>query len=164
METFVAIDFETAVGQDSPCAVGIVTVENGIKTEEFYTLIQPPGNRYTRYTIAVHGITPNDTINSPLFIDVYPEIEKRLKNRTVVAHNAVFDRNVLQKTMQANRLDYSALNLSDWECTMQLCRSIDKYPSGKLDECCEVEGIELNHHEALSDARACAELFLIVSQ
>jgi DNA polymerase-3 subunit epsilon len=41
-----------------------------------------------------------------------------------------------------------------------MCRASSKYPSGKLNECCVIEGIQLNHHEALSDARACAELFL----
>ena len=45
--TFTAIDFETATGhQNSACAVGIVTVESGIITNEFYSLIQPPRNEY----------------------------------------------------------------------------------------------------------------------
>ena len=60
-----------------------------------------------------------------------------------------------------NKLDYSELNISDtWECTMKYCRAIDRFPSGKLNECCSGEGIQLNHHEALSDAKACAELFV----
>ena len=72
-----------------------------------------------------------------------------------------FDRSVLQKSMIDNGLDYSELNISDtWECTMKYCKSISKYPSAELNECCIVEGIELNHHNTLSDARACAELFL----
>ncbi len=63
--------------------------------------------------------------------------------------------------MAENGLDYSKLKISDkWECTMKLCRANDKYPSGKLAECCAVDNIELQHHEALSDARACAELYL----
>ena len=64
--------------------------------------------------------------------------------------------------MANNGLDYSELKLSDrWECTMKLCRANNKYPSGKLNECCAVDNITLQHHEALSDARACAKLFLI---
>ena len=43
---FVAIDFETAVGHDSPCAVGIVTVRDGVVVDEYCQLIQPPGNTY----------------------------------------------------------------------------------------------------------------------
>ena len=158
---FTAIDFETAKGHDSPCAVGIVTIKNGQITDEYYTLIKPPNNEYTTYTIQVHGITPHDTENSPVFAEVYPEIKKRLQNQIVVAHNVAFDRSVLQKTMIANSLDYCELNISNnWRCTMKLCKANKKYPSGKLNECCAIEGIKLNHHEALSDAKACAELFL----
>lgn len=159
--SFVAIDFETAKGHESPCAVGIVTVENGIITDEYYTLIKPPNNEYNLFTIQVHGITPHDTKYAPSFIRVYPEIKKRLQNKMVIAHNIGFDRSVLQKTMLANGLDYSELSIQDnWQCTMQMCRNNRKYPSGKLNECCFIEGIQLNHHEALSDARACAQLFL----
>jgi len=158
--TFTAIDFETAI-RHHICAVGIVTVENGKIIDEYHTLIQPPNNEYNWHNIRVHRITENDTQNAPLFDKIYPEIKKRMQGKIIVAHNESFDRSVLQKTMAENRLDYYELNISDrWECTMKLCRANDKYPSGKLDECCAVDNIELKHHEALSDARACAELYL----
>ena len=160
MKNFTAIDFETAI-RHHICAVGIVTVKNGKITDEYYTLIKPPNNEYNWHNIQVHGITEIDTENAPTFIEIYPEIKKRLQEKIIVAHNESFDRSVLQKTMAENGLDYSELNISDrWECTMKLCRANNKYPSGKLDECCAVDNIELKHHEALSDARACAELYL----
>jgi len=160
MPTFTAIDFETAT-QHHICAVGIVSVENGKITDEYYTLIKPPNNEYNWHNIQVHGITERDTQNAHTFNKIYPEIKKRLQGKIVVAHNESFDRSVLQKTMAENGFDYSELKISErWECTMRLCRANDKYPSGKLDECCAVDNIELQHHEALSDARACAELYL----
>ena len=153
--TFTAIDFETAVGKrNSACAVAIVTVENEKIIDEYYTLIQPPGNEYFYRNIEVHGITPEDTINSPLFNEVYPEIKKRLSGKTVVAHNESFDRSVLRKTMEHYGLDYTELNLADkWECTYRI-------HGASLDVCCHKYGIRLKHHEALSDARACAALYL----
>ena len=51
--TFTAIDFETAIGHH-PCSVGIVTVENGVIVDEFVTLIKPPKNEYSPFTIKVH--------------------------------------------------------------------------------------------------------------
>ena len=160
--TFTAIDFETATGnRNSACAVGIITVENGKITDEYHCLIQPPNNEYNWHNIQVHGITERDTQNANTFDKIYPEIKKRLQGKIIVAHNESFDRIVLQKTMFENGFDYSELKISErWECTMRLCRANDKYPSGKLDECCAVDNIELKHHEALSDARACAELYL----
>ncbi len=159
---FTAIDFETATGKRySACAVGITTVENGKIIDEYISLIQPPDNEYSYFNIQVHGITENDTANAPLFPGVYPEIKKRLAGKTIVAHNESFDRSVLQKTMEYYNLDYSELGISNqWECTLKIYRRKGYYPAS-LDVCCKRQGIKLNHHEALSDARGCAMLYLI---
>ena len=158
---FTAIDFETATGKrNSACAVGIVTVENGEITEEFYSLIQPPGNAYFGMNIAVHGIRPADTANSPTFQEIYPEIKTRLQGRTLVAHNEVFDRSVLKRTMEYYTLDYTQLGLADrWECTMRIYKAKGFVPY-KLNACCARLNIPLQHHEALSDAIGCAHLYL----
>jgi len=157
--TFTAIDFETATSFH-PCSVGIVTVENGIVVDEFVTLIQPPNNLYNPYTIQVHGIYPSDTARAKNFLQVFPEIQKRLQNRVVVAHNESFDRNVLAKSMAYYGLDYANLNIaSRWECTVKIYKAKGIKPT-KLSDCCREMNIQLNHHEALSDARACAQLYL----
>lgn len=160
--TFTAIDFETATGyRNSACAVGIVTVEEGTVTEAWHTLIQPPHNRYWMQNIQVHRITPEQTIMAPDFEEIFPEIEKRLKGRTVVAHNESFDRSVLKNTMNYYALPYENLGLSErWECTMKIYRAKGFKPA-KLDACCARMGVQLNHHEALSDAKACAQLYLM---
>ncbi|MFW6248504.1 MAG: exonuclease domain-containing protein, partial [Bacteroidota bacterium] len=118
---FVAIDFETAI-RHHICAVGIVTVENSRIIEEYYTLVQPPYNEYNWYCTQVHGITSCDTANAHPFIEIYPEIKKRLFGKIVVAHNESFDRSVLHKSLFDIGLDYSELNISEtWECTMKYC-------------------------------------------
>jgi len=111
-------------------------------------------------TTRVHGIKPKHTIDSPTFKDLFSEIEPLLKNKVMVAHNELFDRNVLRKTMLYYGLSYPLLNLPEvWECTFNIYRNKGFKPA-KLNSCCEVMGIELNHHEALSDARGCALLYL----
>ncbi len=157
---FVAIDFETATAFH-PCSVGIVTVENGQIVDEFVSLIKPPNNLYSPFTIQVHGIYPRDTVNARTFAQVYPEIKKRLQNKTIVAHNESFDRNVLVKSMALYGLNYQDLNIAHrWECTVKIYKAKGLKPT-KLSDCCKAMHIALNHHEALSDARACAKLFLI---
>lgn len=156
---FVAIDFETAKLHHI-CAVGIVTVENSQIVDEYYTLVQPPYNEYNWHTIQVHGIQPQDTEDAPTFPEIFEEVYKRLKGKVVVAHNESFDRNVLRKTMDDYKLGSEELGLTKrWECTMRRARKA-KYASSKLNECCKIHNIALNHHEALSDARACALLFI----
>jgi DNA polymerase III subunit epsilon len=160
--TFTAIDFETATGSpDSACAVGIVTVENYVIVDEYVTLIQPPDNIYWYGNIMCHGIKPIDTIDKPTFDDLFPVIKKRIFGKKLVAHNERFDRNVLMKTMKLYGLYYDELEIADvWECTCKIYRG-KGYKPANLKYCAEKNNIPLNHHEALSDARACALLYLL---
>jgi len=158
---FVAIDFETANGKrDSACAVGIVTVKGGEIVDEYYTLIKPPGNDYHWGCIRVHGIKPEDTLNEKTFAEVYPEFASKLQGQVMIAHNAPFDRAVLKASMDGAGFRYSDLKINDkWQCTVQIYRK-KGYKRCGLSACCERLGIQLEHHQALSDARACAELYL----
>lgn len=159
--TFTAIDFETATGYyHSICAVGIVRVENGIIKDKYYSLVQPPDNYYSWRNIQVHGIRPEDTEDAPLFPKVFEEMREHIEGSIMVAHNEVFDRNVLQKTMQYYGLNYRSLGLSEkWECSCKIYRA-KGYRPANLKACCDRLGIGLKHHEALSDALACAQLYL----
>ncbi|MFZ5950760.1 MAG: 3'-5' exonuclease [Candidatus Rifleibacteriota bacterium] len=158
---FVAIDFETATGhRNSACSVGIVTVIDKKIVEAWHSLIQPPENAYWWQNTEIHGITPAMTRKSPTFAQIYPEIRKRLQGRLMVAHNESFDRGVLQKSMAHSGLDYRELELPErWECTVKIYRRLG-FTSCRLNDCCQRMNIPLNHHEALSDALACANLFL----
>jgi len=163
INTFTAIDFETAITHHI-CSVGIVSFENGQIIDEYHALIKPPNNEYNWYNINVHGISENDTLNAPLFNEIFPEIRKRIYGKILVAHNESFDRSVLSKTMRDNNIDYSDLNISEkWECTLRIYRA-KGYKPANLNACCEIHGIVLEHHQALSDARACGKLFLIAQQ
>lgn len=159
---FTAIDFETATGQlYSACAVGIVTVRNSVIVDEYCTLIQPPNNEYSYHNIRVHGIHPQQTYRESTFDLVYPAIKTRLQGELVVAHNEQFDRNVLAKTMDFYGLNYQELGLADrWECTCRIYRA-KGYKPANLSYCSAQNNIALQHHEALSDARACAQLYML---
>lgn len=151
--TFTAIDFETAQGYRwSICQVGLVRVEKGIITEEIEFLVQPPGNYYWDKFIDIHGITPEDTANEPTFDKLWHRIEPYITGQAVVAHNGLaFDFPVLAQTLK-----YYGLAEPDYKkhCTYRIF-------GDNLASLCEQYQIPLNHHEALSDARACAELFIM---
>ena len=164
-DTFTAIDFELATAKySSVCSVGIVQVENGVIINEFYSLVRPPENKYMWQTSRVHGIKPKHTSNAPTFLELYPTIKDLLKDRHMVAHDELLDRSVLKQTMDFYGLDYSQLDLAEiWDCTSKIYRSLG-FERTKLNICCELMGVELKHHDALSDARATAELYLKVDQ
>lgn len=159
--TFTAIDFELATAAyTSVCAVGIVKVENGQVVDQFHSLVRPPENKYMWQTTRVHGIKPKDTQAAPTFLELFPTIAGYLKGSRMVAHNEKFDREVLMKTMRMYQLDYRSLELSPkWECTSEIYRK-SGFKRTKLSICCQIMGIELRHHDPLSDAMASAQLYL----
>ena len=148
---FTAIDFETAHGKSwSVCQVGLVVVKNGEIVQEYESLIQPPDNYYYWTHVRVHGINKKKTLFSPSFDKVWTEIESFITNKNIVAHNAVFDVACLQDSLK-----YYNLPVPDFRshCTLKIYKR-------NLAAVCEKYNIPLNHHDALSDARACALLFL----
>lgn len=161
MHTFTAIDFELATSDyTSVCSVGIVNVVDGQIVNEFYSLVQPPNNKFMWQTTRVHGIKAKDTKELPTFGVLFSTIAPLLANQNMVAHNEAFDRSVLQKTMEFYNLDFKSLNLPQkWECTSEIYRKAG-FLKTKLSVCCSLMGIELDHHDALSDARGSALLYL----
>lgn len=153
LPSFTAIDFETAQGyRHSICQVGIVRIENGVITKTFESLVRPPQNRYWDDFIDIHGITPEMTKTAPTFDRLWYKIEPFIKGQNVVAHNMVFDASCLKGT-----LEYYGLQIPHYiqHCTCNL------YGRQSLANLCKEYAIQLNHHDALSDAKACAELFLL---
>lgn len=149
---FTALDFETATPEhNSICQVGLVVVKNGIISRKFSSLIQPPGNEYFYHNIKVHGIEPNMTVSEPTFPQIWEEISKYIEFQHIICHNADFDLLKLEKTLEFYGIDLPNFTCS---CTMKIF-------GGSLDNCCSECGIEIiQHHDALSDAEACAKLYL----
>jgi DNA polymerase-3 subunit epsilon len=75
----------------------------------------------------------------------------------VVAHNISFDRNVLLSCCETYGITPPLVN---YRCSVQLARKHLKiYPTNLAFVCKELQ-IELKHHDALSDALACAKITL----
>ena len=75
----------------------------------------------------------------------------------MAAHNAPFDKGVLKATLAAHGINAPAQPFID---TVQVARKTFQIFPTKLDNVCRRLNIQLNHHEALSDALACAQILL----
>lgn len=151
LESFTALDFETALPDpNSICQVGMVRLEKGKIVEKVNQLIRPPKNRYYHKNIEIHHIRPEDTKDAPTFDEYWPEIKHLIEGQVVVAHNSGFDVNCLRST-----LAHYGLGQPEFEerCTRIIYRRGLAYLSKKYK-------IELQHHDAYSDAHACAQLYL----
>jgi len=157
MTSFTAIDFETAGhGRDSACAVGAVVVERGRIVERYYQLIRPPV-RQVMFS-HVHGLTWADLKDAPAFAEMWPELRRVIEaGEYLVAHNAPFDRGVLHGCCAAAGITPPPQR---FECTVQIARRTWALPSNRLPAVCDYLGIPLNHHNAMSDAEACAHIAL----
>lgn len=149
--SFTAIDFETAHYEgNSICQIGLVTVEFGKIKEKVSLFVQPPGNYYLPRFTQIHGIDALKTKDAPTFDKAWAQVLPYIQNQNVVAHNGFsFDFPVLKRTLAFYDL---ALPQFNKYCTYKI------YGKG-LSKLCLEHSIELNHHEALSDALACAKLF-----
>lgn len=157
---FLALDFETATSQaDSPCELGIAIVRGGVVREVRNWLIKPPQwPWFSRYNIAVHGITPQDVADAPRWQHIWDEVAGLLHGNVVVAHNAAFDMGVLRSTLASHRLPYPTF---DYFCSVSMSRRV--WPGQRsygLGPMCAFHGIPLRHHRAGNDAHATAELVL----
>jgi DNA polymerase III subunit epsilon len=154
---FAAIDFETAdQGRDSACAVALVRVVGQEIVERTQWLIRPP--RRTFQFTYLHGIAWQHVAGAPTFGELWPRIEEKLSGvQFLAAHNAPFDRGVLMACCEQARLPAPKLR---FECTVQLARSAWGLRPTTLPDVCRHLRIPLQHHNALSDAEACAQIVL----
>lgn len=155
--SFVAVDFETADrGPDSACAVGLVRVVGAEIVERTHFLIRPP--RQAFLFSYVHGITWAHVANEPTFADLWPRINAQLRGVDfVAAHNASFDKTVLRACCEQARLPVPQVR---FECSMRLARAAWNVRPTRLPDVCRRLGISLRHHDALSDAEACARIVI----
>ena len=154
---FVAIDFETAnYLPDSACALGVVKVVDGMIVDKAVHLIKPPTKEFV-FTY-IHGLTWKDVAKEADFGEIWPKVESLLCGAEfLAAHNAAFDKRVLQACCATYGIPTPSL---PFQCTVQVARRTwGIYPT-KLSNVCEKLEIELNHHEALSDAMACARIMI----
>lgn len=159
--TFVAIDFETAcAGRESACAVGLVRVERGEIVRREARLIRPPSPDFT-FTWC-HGIAWEDVVDQPPFYDVWRELAPMLEGaRFFAAHNAPFDAGVLRACCRASGHEIPAL---PFECTVKIARRAWNIRPTRLDVVCRALDIPLKHHDAGSDAEACARILLAAAE
>ncbi|MGN0487865.1 MAG: exonuclease domain-containing protein [Ruminococcus sp.] len=76
-------------------AIGISVIENGSIVSEYYSLVNPE-QHFDAFNIDLTGIDERMVANAPTFPQLWTKIEPLMSSGLLVAHNAVFDMNVLK--------------------------------------------------------------------
>ena len=152
----VALDFETADRwPDSACALGLTKLKDGDVVDSLYRVIRPPRSRV--YFTEIHGFTWEMLKGEPGFAELWPQFSAFMADaRLLVAHNASFDRRVLYGCCEAFGIKPPE---QPFVCTVKGARRGLNLPHNRLNDVCAHLGIELEHHNAASDARAAALIY-----
>ncbi len=158
-ERYIAFDVETPnYANDRISAIGISVIENGCVTSDFYTLVNPEAH-FDPFNIQLTGSTPEMVADKPTFPELWEKIQPIMDSGLLIAHNAPFDMGVLAQCLNNYRIEWQPFTY--YACTCVMGRAC--YPNlnnHKLNTLCEYLQLDLDHHNAGSDSRACAELLL----
>ena len=156
---FVAIDFETAnEKRNSPCALGIAVIIDDRIEEKREWLIRPPELRFAHWNTSIHGITESDVRDKPSLEDIWQDVSIYIDGSMVIAHNASFDFSVLRSTLEHYSLQAPNCSIAcSWKVAKNAISGLHNY---RLSTVSNHLGIELVHHNALSDAVASAEIMM----
>jgi len=128
------------------------------------SLVRPPeGIAWNPGAVAVHGIRPADVARAPAFPDVEPELLRVVGDLPLVAHNAPFDRRMVEREFAVAGRLADAPAADRWACSMRaaaaaglprklgdLAAALGLRPSGGLHDA----GVDAEL-AALAYARAC---------
>ena len=156
---FLVIDTETnGLGGDAceMTEVGAVLVGGGELHDRWDSLVRtlaPLRRGIQRFT----GITQAMVDGAPYPDAVLPQLQRRLRGRVMVAHNAPFDRRVLRQAFERANLEWPDPPVL---CTAALARTLlPLQRERRLGAVADALGIDVGvAHRALPDAETCARV------
>lgn len=162
-QTYVVVDVETTGGRaglDRITEIGAVKISSGKVIAEWHSLINPE-RHIPAFITGLTGIDNAMVADAPKFAEIADDFAAFLGDAIFVAHNVNFDYGMIAGEYRRleRRFRYPKL------CTVASMRR--HYPglaSYSLKNLCREMGVRLdNHHRALDDARAAAELLKLVN-
>jgi DNA polymerase-3 subunit epsilon len=160
---FLAIDVETAnTDYSSICQIGIVEFTNSEISKKWVTLVNPE-TYFDPFNSSIHGITEEDVVDAPNFNEVYNELRDILSNKYLV-HHMPFDKVAINRVCEKYNLETISTNWIDSAKVVR--RTWDQFSKKGygLKNVANFLNIEFNHHDALEDAIAAAQIFTIASK
>ena len=157
---FVVFDIETT--GFSPVSnriieIGAVKVVDGEIADKFSTFVNP------QVPIPYHiekltGINDSMVMDAPVIEEVLPQFMEFCKDAVMVAHNASFDMSFIKENVMRQQLNKTFTYVDTLGIARVLFPNQAKHT---LDAVCKTMGISLeNHHRAVDDAGATAEIFV----
>ena len=161
---FVALDVETAnPDQSSICQIGLARYRGGKLDKELCLLIDPE-DYFDPWHFAIHDISEEMIEGQPTFPEAYDQVSAFLDGAICVTHTG-FDRNAIKKVIAKYKLPLLYIRwLDSAKVTRRAWPEFARSGYGLANVCKKI-GYEFKHHDALEDAKACAQvLFAAVEE
>lgn len=159
-QSYVVFDIETtglSSKNDRITEIGAVKIVNHEIVDRFHTFIHPempiPPN-----IVELTGITDEMVKGQPTIEQVLPRFLAFIEDHPVVAHNAEFDTSFIKENCSKLGLSFHNPIVDTLPLAKILMPKLKKY---RLNMIAEALGVTLeNHHRAVDDAGATAEIFI----
>ncbi len=157
---FVVFDIETTglyAAKDRITEIGAVRVVDGRVCDTFSTFVDP-GIPIPKLITDLTGISDAMVAGAPGLEQALESFLEFIGELPVVAHNATFDTGFIKAAAKAHDKKFDNTIID----TLQMSRSLfPKLSKHKLDVVAKHLGVSLeNHHRAVNDATATAEIFI----
>lgn len=158
-DTYVVFDIETTgfhAMSDSIIEIGAVKVVEGKIVDKFSSFVNP--KRPVPFEIEkLTGITDAMLIDERVIEEVLPEFLAFCEDAIMVAHNADFDMGFIKENAKRQGVDWNPTYVDTVGLARTLLPALSRY---KLDTVAKALKVSLeNHHRAVDDAGATAEIF-----
>lgn len=159
-DTFVVFDIETtgfSSVKDKIIEIGAVKVEKGKIISRYSTFVNPEVPIPFEIT-KLTSITDAMVIDAPKIENVLPEFMEYVGDAVLVAHNAGFDVGFIEENCKRLGIERKLTSVDTVALARVLLPTLSRY---KLNVVAKALGISLeNHHRAVDDAGATAEIFV----
>ncbi len=176
--TYWSLDLETGgldAGKDPIIALGMVPIRGGrIRLREsFRTLVRPGGQRrIDPDSVRAHQLVRDELRDAPTVDEVLPIVERALRGNVLLVHHRAIDVRFLQEACRRTGVRWPGPPVVDTvDLLLRLARRArftspdhpGDRPALNLSAAREAHGLPAYRaHEALTDAVATAELFLVL--
>ncbi len=155
--------FEPFLNGDRVVEVGIsllrVNDDGQVISQEDHQWLVNPAMPIPASSSRVHHIYDKDVVDSPRFEEIAEDVHALLKDAITVAHNAVFDRNMLSAEFKRAGMDWPE-PLAEFDTFPMSLKQYPKAEYHNLGELCKRLNISLAEaHRAAADAAACGRCF-----
>ncbi len=158
--SYVVFDIETTgfgAEHDKIIEIGAVKVEAGKITDRYSTFVNPKVPIPPRIE-ELTGIKDSMVMDSPEITEILPQFLEFCKGCALVAHNASFDTGFIRSNAERLGLSYDFTVIDTVGLARALLPGLSRF---KLDVVARELGVSLeNHHRAVDDAKATADIFV----